>query len=290
MAITMHKITVKIDWETLWKDVQDKAYRMARLNKLAITDDAAAEKFESEVQLTDSDNDLLRRAMTQGLAEIVTMCRDYLWGDYHGSDNYLVRAGDITLVLMMPSNYNLAVGSEALGQLMHAYMVGKGLLEWFRYTAPSRFAEQQALCEEARNELRKALNSRQRLKANAGEVIIKDGGMSDMPSVESPTVYVEKNQTYIASGSTVNFTAVVRTLVPSEGAYSSLEGFGVNLKSLTPSEANLVVTPVQDSGDLTTWNVHIQGTLPDDTDTTKVNLSVDYGLALYWDLTVVIVH
>ena len=31
MAIKKHKITVTLDWASLNKDVQDKAYRMARL-------------------------------------------------------------------------------------------------------------------------------------------------------------------------------------------------------------------------------------------------------------------
>ena len=66
MAIKKHKITVLLDWASLNKDVQDKAYRMARLAKLGVADQTAADRLESEISLGDEDMSLLKRAMAQG--------------------------------------------------------------------------------------------------------------------------------------------------------------------------------------------------------------------------------
>lgn len=156
-----HRITVLLHWASLNKDVQDKAYRMARLSKLSVEDEAAADKLESEVTLTDEDMSLLRRAMTEGLAEVVTMCREYVWSKSHTSDDSIIQEADVTMLLMMPATFNLA-GCESLGHAIHAYIVGKAMLEWFRYTAPKRYEEQAAVCVAARKEIETILHARVR--------------------------------------------------------------------------------------------------------------------------------
>lgn len=175
MAIKKHKITVTLDWASLNKDVQDKAYRMARLAKLGVADQAAADKWESEITLGDEDMSLLKRAMAQGLAEVVTLCGEYVWDTSHTSDNYIINDKDVTLTLMMPLNFNLA-GCKSLGQMIHAYIVAKAMTEWYRYTVPTRVEEQLLLCENARREIRKILGARVRMLANvrAIEIIIGD--------------------------------------------------------------------------------------------------------------------
>lgn len=165
MAIKKHKITVTLDWASLNKDVQDKAYRMARLAKLGVADQAAADRLESEISLGDEDMSLLKRAMAHGLAEVVTMCGEYVWNTSHTSDNYIIKDDDVTLTLMMPVNFNLA-GCESLGQMIHAYIVAKAMSEWFRYTVPSRVEEQTVLCENARKEIQKILNARVKMLAD----------------------------------------------------------------------------------------------------------------------------
>lgn len=157
--IKKHKITVTLDWASLNKDVQDKAYRMARLAKLGVADHAAADRLESEISLGDEDMALLKRAMAQGLAEVVTMCGEYVWNTSHTSDNYIIKDDDVTLTLMMPVNFNLA-GCESLGQMIHAYIVAKAMTEWYRYTVPARVEEQMLLCENARKEIQKILGAR----------------------------------------------------------------------------------------------------------------------------------
>lgn len=156
-----HRITITLNWESLNKDVQDKAYRMARLAKLGIENEAAADKLESELTLTDEDMSLLKRAMTQGLAEVVTMCREYVWNKSHTSDNKIIQATDVTITLMMPVSFNLA-GCESIGHAIHSYIVGKAMLEWFRYTVPSRAAEQAEICAAAKKEIETIINARVR--------------------------------------------------------------------------------------------------------------------------------
>lgn len=173
--IKKHKITVTLDWTSINKDVQDKAYRMAKLAKLGVDNTTAADRLESEITLGDEDMGLLRRAMSQGLAEVVTMCRQYVWNTSHTSDNYILDGKDVTITLMMPINFNLA-GCESLGQMIHAYIVAKAMTEWYRYTVPARAAEQQALQDGARNEIRKIISARVRLSGNvkAIEIIVGD--------------------------------------------------------------------------------------------------------------------
>jgi len=156
-----HRINITIDWQSLNRDVQDKAYRMARLAKLSVKDANEADKLESELTLTDEDMALLKRAMSQGLAEVVTMCREYVWSKSHTSNDYIIKEDNLTITLMVPLNFNLS-GCLSIGHAIHAYIVGKAMTEWFRYTMPSRFAEQQDICAAERKEIETILNARVR--------------------------------------------------------------------------------------------------------------------------------
>lgn len=170
-----HRITIRLYWASLEKDVQDKAYRMARLAKLSVEDEDAADKLESELTLTAEDMAILKRAMAEGLAEVVTMCREYVWSKSHFSDDLTLGEDDVIIRLMMPVNFNLA-GCLSIGHAIHAYIVAKAMFEWFRYTVPSRADEQAALCTAARKEIRTIINARVRAarKAQSLTVIVGD--------------------------------------------------------------------------------------------------------------------
>lgn len=189
-TIKKHKVQVVLDWASINKDVQDKAYRMARLAKLSIENPIAADKLESEITLNDEDMSLLRRAMTQGLAEIVTMCGEYIWNKSHVSDNYIIDSSNVTLTLMMPLNFNLA-GCNSLGQMFHAYIVAKAMTEWYRYTNPTRVQEQQVLCEAARQEIMKIINARVRMLGGVKSVDVIVGE-TEKPKVTM--LYVTDNE------------------------------------------------------------------------------------------------
>lgn len=177
--IKKHKIVINLNWSSIDRDVQDKAYRMARLTKLGIQDAAAADKYESEITLTEEDMALLKRAMTEALAEVVTMCREYVWNKSHTSDNYTIKEDNVELILMMPVNFNLA-GAYSLGKMMHAYIVAKAMLEWYRYTVPPRASEQQAICDRARLEIETIINARVRTRRQGEglEVIVGEESSS----------------------------------------------------------------------------------------------------------------
>lgn len=181
-----HRITVKLSWAALNKDVRDRASRFIRLAKLSLLtklstdDDTLADRLESELTLTDDDMPLLRRAMTEGMSEVITLCSDYVRGRSHTSDNYSIGADEITLTLMMPLNFNLA-GCESLGNAIHAYMVSKAMLEWLRCADPSRFlstsakgtvvSEQQEACALALQEIATIINARVRA-IRSGECLL----------------------------------------------------------------------------------------------------------------------
>jgi len=172
-----HRITIKLRWSSIEKDVEDKAFRMARLAKLGIENEDAADKMESELTLTAEDTSILKRAMAEGLAEVVTMCREYVWSKRHTSDDLTLGESDINIILMMPANFNLA-GCLSIGHAIHAYIVAKALQEWFRYTVPGRAEEQAALCVAARREIRTIINARVRT-ARSGQsltVLVGDDG------------------------------------------------------------------------------------------------------------------
>lgn len=176
-----HRITVTLYWTAIERDVEDKAYRMARLAKLGIDDEDKADKLESELSLTSEDMALLKRAMAEGLAEVVTTCRDYVWSKSHNGSNQTVGEEDVVLTLMMPVNFNLAC-VYSIGQAIHAYIVAKAMLEWFRYTVPSRFVEQQAICLAARKEIRTIINARVRSQRSGKGLLVLTGDESDTDS------------------------------------------------------------------------------------------------------------
>lgn len=194
MKIRKHKITVTLDWASINKDVQDKAFRMARLAKLGVENQTAADILESEISLSEEDMSLLKRAMTQGLAEVVTMCNQYVWSTSHISDNYIIEDNTLTITLMMPVNFNLA-GCESYGQMIHAYIIAKAMTEWFRYTVPARAEEQQALCDNARAEIQKILNARVRMTPHVRtvEIIVGDKkpNVTMLYSLNSSEVFID---------------------------------------------------------------------------------------------------
>lgn len=175
-----HRITVTLDWASLERDARDRAYRAARLARLSVEDESAAARVESELTLTADDMQMLRRSMTQGLAEVVTMCHDYVWSRRHTSDNYIMGGGDATITLMMPLNFNLA-GCESLGHAVHAYIVAKAMYEWFCCTVPARAAEQKETCAAARKEIMEIIHARSKV-TRGGEsltVVVGDGSAED---------------------------------------------------------------------------------------------------------------
>jgi len=192
-----HRITVKLNWASLNRDVRDKAFRMVRLSKLSVEDETAADKAESELTLTDDDMHMLRRAMTQGLAEVITMCHDYVWSQKHTSDNYIMSGNNATITLMMPFNFNLA-GCESLGHAVHAYIVAKALLEWFRYTAPARAAEQQDICAAARSEILTIIHARAKVMRSGESLTVIIGNDTAYDGCTCKSISTDKIEALIA--------------------------------------------------------------------------------------------
>ncbi len=138
-------------------DIRNKAYRLGRMS-----------------DIDTEDTGLLRRAMTEGVAEVVSMCGKYLWSKSHSSNNYLLDDCDMTIVLMMPMNFNLA-GCASLGRMIHAYITAKVLADWCRYFSPNNMVTQQQLQEDARNRIRTILNGRTKVVRNVNEMVIVVG-------------------------------------------------------------------------------------------------------------------
>lgn len=214
-----HRITVTLDWASLTKDVQDKAYRMARLAKLGVQDEAAADKLESELTLTEEDMSLLKRAMTTGLGEVVTMCRDYVWNKSHSSRDYVIKEENLTMTLMMPLNFNLA-GCLNLGIAIHAYIVGKAMLEWFRYTVPARAQEQMELCAQSGKEIKTILASRVRAMRSGESLEVVVGDEEETSTGTARTIYVGGSSAAEIDGAGVLALVAVTGKSSPRGSYS----------------------------------------------------------------------
>lgn len=241
-----HRINVTLDWASLTKDVQDKAYRMVRLAKLGVQDDTAADRLESELTLDEEDMSLLRRAMTTALGEVVTMCREYVWNKSHSSTDYVIKEENVTMTLMMPLNFNLA-GCLNLGIAMHAYIVGKAMLEWFRYTAPTRAEEQTAVCAQAQKEIKTILSSRVRMMRSGEslEVIVGDDDTVS-PSETAGTIYVGGSSAERIDGDGILALAAVEGKSSPAGSYSVDLEDGQYLYVCVPS--SMAVAGVSSSG------------------------------------------
>lgn len=163
--IRKHKITIKIDWPMLENDIKDKAYH------LGMRSDNNTE-----------DNAMIERSVTEGVAEVISMCGKYIWSKNHDSNNYLLDDDTITIVLMMPMNFNLA-GCAGLGRMMHAYVTAKALTDWCRYFSPEHVQIQQQVQENARTEIKNILNSRTKVIRGANEIVIVVG-KSNKPNKE----------------------------------------------------------------------------------------------------------
>lgn len=184
-----HKITVTINWDAINKDINDKAFRMIKLQKLSAPKDG--DVIEGELSLTDDDMAMLRRAMSQALAEVVNICKSYVLSTDHTSNNYNIAAGNITLTLVMPLSWNLA-GCYSLGQMMHSYIVSKALCEWFRYTAPDRMKEQAELYMSASKEIKDIINARTRPIAGGQQLdLIVGESTTDEPCIKPPVDFEE---------------------------------------------------------------------------------------------------
>lgn len=188
-----HKITVTLHWASIERDVEDKAYRMVRLARLGVSDDDAADKIESELSLSSEDMALLRRAMAEGLAEVITTCRDYVWSKSHASDDLTLGEGDVVIRLMMPANFNLA-GCHSIGQAIHSYIVAKAMCEWFRYSIPARWEEQQAICAAVRKEIKTIITARVRSMRGSDGLEVLTGAETDGGKTASKApVYYDTN-------------------------------------------------------------------------------------------------
>lgn len=160
-CIRKHKITVKIDWRSLESDVQGKVYKAGK-QLGADAEDAA----------------LLRRAMTDGVAEVVAMCGKYMWSKQHQSDNYLLDDDTVTITLMMPMNFNLA-GCASLGRMMHSYITAKAMTEWSKFFKPDMAEMHQAQQANARAEITRLLGSRVKMMRNVNEMVISVGKVNN---------------------------------------------------------------------------------------------------------------
>lgn len=146
-----HKITINIDMSLLSRDVQDKASRLMKIIRSSKNGAVTSDITE--------DADLISRAISYAVSEIMSMCKEYIWSNQHTTSNKMLNNGNIKMILIMPLSFNLA-GCTPLGQMIHAYIVARALSEWLRYTSPELMEPQMSICLDTSRSITNILNDR----------------------------------------------------------------------------------------------------------------------------------
>lgn len=128
----MAKGTIIIDLylsEVLY-DVYNKAYLTGRSkytgeNYRTIANMQANEDSENKNQLL--------RSIGNAFAELKRIAGEYLYENCNTTSNELQEDGILTLCLLVPSNFNVAM-KDNIAMAMHQYLVNTTLFEWFAIT------------------------------------------------------------------------------------------------------------------------------------------------------------
>ena len=179
-TLKKHRITLTIEFESIYRDIYDKTLKLAKLQRLASEDADAGDELEAELQIEPSDDsNLLRGEMTTSLAFIGVMLSPWVWEKGHEADARIIKEEEVTIIMNAPLNFDLALRTP-LARLIKTYIVNRTLGAWCQLTNPNRAAEYMTLAQEAEKGIKAIKSKRVRPLRNGTEVhIIVD---SDNPN------------------------------------------------------------------------------------------------------------
>jgi len=152
-------LNVTLHMSELIYDVQNKTYLTGRSRKDGNNVEAVA-----NMQADDDDENLnqVLRCIGDSYSDLKSRMSEYLTDSGTSvSNEQLSSSSDLTLSLLLPSNYNFAA-KNAVSSSMHQYIVNNAVAKWFNITNKSDAAEYAAFAASNLSTLDAALNKRVR--------------------------------------------------------------------------------------------------------------------------------
>lgn len=153
-------LTITLYMSELMYDFRNKAFLTGR-SRRAEGKDA---EFTSNMQASedDADNNQALRSIQNAYGQLlVELSEGFFDVKVATSKNELIDGSNITLVLNVPSNYNMGV-RDGLTSAIHDYLINKALMDWFIITNKDDAKEYADLAAVSLKQVHDALNRRQR--------------------------------------------------------------------------------------------------------------------------------
>ena len=155
-------LTITLYMSELLYDFRNKAYLTGRSRKA----DGKDAEFTSNMQASDdeAENNQVLRSIQIAYGQLLVELSEGLFDvTEKTSKNELITANNITLVLQVPSNYNLGV-RDSLTSAIHDYIINKALMDWFMITNKDDAKDYADLATVSFQNIRNAFNRRVRPK------------------------------------------------------------------------------------------------------------------------------
>lgn len=155
-------LTITLYMSELLYDLRNKAYLTGRSRRA----DGKDAEFTSNMQACEdeADNNQVLRSIQNAYGQLlVELSEGFFDVAEKTSKNELMTADNITLVLSVPSNYNLGI-RDSLTSAIHDYLINKALMDWFMITNKDDAKDYADLAAVSLQNIHNAFNRRVRPK------------------------------------------------------------------------------------------------------------------------------
>lgn len=155
-------LTITLYMSELLYDFRNKAYLTGRSRKA----DGKDAEFTSNMQASEdeTDNNQVLRSIQNAYGQLlVELSEGFVDVAEKTSKNELMTAENITLVLTVPSNFNLGV-RDSLTSAIHDYLINKAMMDWFMITNKNDAKDYADLATVSLQNIHNAFNRRVRPK------------------------------------------------------------------------------------------------------------------------------
>ena len=155
-------LTITLYMSELLYDFRNKTYLTGRSRRA----DGKDAELTSNMQASEdeADNNQVLRSIQNAYGQLlVELSEGFFDVTEKTSKNELMTADNITLVLTVPSNYNLGV-RDSLTSAIHDYLVNKALMDWFMITNKDDAKDYADLAAVSLQNIHNSFNSRVRPK------------------------------------------------------------------------------------------------------------------------------
>lgn len=159
-------LTITLYMSELLYDFRNKAYLTGRSRKA----DGKDAEFTSNMQASEdeTDNNQVLRSIQNAYGQLLVELSEGIADvTEKTSKNELITASNITLVLSVPSNFNLGV-MDSLTSAIHDYLINKALMDWFMITNKNDAKDYADLATVSLQNIHNAFN--RRVRPNRTEV------------------------------------------------------------------------------------------------------------------------